>query len=74
MLHNRHRSDYESDFQYYLRREINNTIPRYKLVYITPSGEWCYDEPNGDYILISVLATATDSSINALAISYIPHF
>lgn len=64
MLHNRYNEEYESDFQYYLRREINNTVPSYKAVYLTPSGEWYYDEPVGDYIIISVLSKSTQANID----------
>lgn len=74
MLHNRYHEDYESDFQYYLRREINNSIPSYKAVYITPSGEWYYDEPDSDYILIHVDSRSTQSNIDAVARGYMNQF
>lgn len=80
MLHNRYYEEYESDFQYYLRttsnfsevfaREINKPTVEYKAVYITPSGEWYYDEPDGEYILIHVDTNSTTSNIDAIVKSY----
>lgn len=63
MLHNRYHEEYESDFQYHLRREMNS-IDRYIPVYLTPSGEWYYDEPSGDYITIHVQVNSTQSNID----------
>ena len=74
MLYNRYHGDYESDFQYYLRREINNPIPSYKAVYITPSGEWYYNEPSSDYILVHVDSRFTISSIDAVAREFMNQF
>lgn len=74
MLHNRYYEDYESDFQYHLRREMNKTTVAYKAIYITPSGEWYYDEPDCDYILIHVNSKSTSSNIDAVARSYMNPF
>ena len=65
MLHNRYYEDYESDFQYELRTAYN-AKSQYKQVFITPNGEWFYDEPSGEYIVISVHINATQSNINAM--------
>ena len=65
MLHNRYYEEYESDYQYYLRREINSQ-ERYYPVYLTPSGEWYYDEPEGEYIVLSVHYHSTPSNIDAI--------
>lgn len=74
MLHNRYYEEYESDFQYYLRREINKPTVQYKAVYITPSGEWYYDEPDCEYILIHVDSRSTQSNIDTIARSYMDSF
>lgn len=65
MLHNRYYEEYESDFQYELRRAYNSES-KYKSVYITPRGEWFYAEPDGEYILISVHVNATPSNIDSM--------
>ena len=70
MLHNRYHEDYESDFQYYLRREINSSVIKYIPIYITPRGDWFYDEPGGEYILIHVDINSTPGNISKIAASY----
>ena len=74
MLHNRYHEEYESDFQYYLRQEINKSTVSYKVIYITPSGEWYYDEPDEEYILIHVDSRSTQSNIDTIARSYMDSF
>lgn len=84
MLHNRYYEEYESDFQYHLRttsnfsevfaREINKSTVEYKRVYITQSGEWYYDEPDCEYILIHVDKRSTISNIDTIARSYMDQF
>ena len=74
MLHNRYYEEYESDFQYELRRQLNKLTVEYKAIYITPLGEWYYDEPDCEYILIYVDKRSTQSNIDTIARSYMNQF
>ena len=71
---NRHRGEYTSDFNYYLHREIDSPAIKYVAIYITPRGNWFYDEPSIDYILIHVLSTLNQRDIDKLARSYMDEF
>lgn len=68
------RGEYTSDFQYYLRREIDSPAIKYIAIYITQRGDWFYDEPEEEYILIHVLNNTSLGHISRLAASYTDEF